>query len=143
MIANISEFLSAAMEDASTFERAHSCYSATFRSEPYLLGSVSDEDHEFYTNVLKTDFAKVLLASTGIFEPEPKFDEYEEICNYSELENYLEKLDNVNVPELTDDLQICDLCNYKGEGEGFALFLNVKHLPVFKSKNDSYEFFGC
>lgn len=33
----------------------------------------------------------------------------------------------------------CELCNYKGEGVGdnFVLFEQVKHLPIFQSKNHS------
>jgi hypothetical protein len=45
--------------------------------------------------------------------------------------------------EFDASLMIVELCNYKGEGEGFALWEDAKHLPVFKSKNDSRNLFGA
>ena len=32
-------------------------------------------------------------------------------------------------------------CNYKGEGEGYRLFDEVKDLPVFVSKRESFNMF--
>lgn len=40
--------------------------------------------------------------------------------------------------ELSPDTKVVCLCNYKGEGEGIALFEMAKHLPVFKSKSESF-----
>lgn len=37
--------------------------------------------------------------------------------------------------QLNDDTQICDLVNYKGEGEGVALFSLIKDLKIFISKH--------
>ncbi len=29
---------------------------------------------------------------------------------------------------------VCELCNYKGEGEGIALYSDVKHLSIFRGR---------
>lgn len=49
---------------------------------------------------------------------------------------------DVGVP-YDPELLLCYLCNYKGEGEGIALYEDVEDLPVFKSKLDSFNRFGC
>jgi hypothetical protein len=44
---------------------------------------------------------------------------------------------------ITNDMLFCWLVSYKGEEEGFALYEDVGHLPVFRSKSHSAAFFGC
>ena len=29
---------------------------------------------------------------------------------------------------------VCELCNYKGEGEGLALYNDVKHLAIYRAR---------
>ena len=29
---------------------------------------------------------------------------------------------------------VCELCNYKGEGEGLALYSDVKHLAIYRGR---------
>ena len=42
--------------------------------------------------------------------------------------------------KITGDTEIVTFCSYKGEGEdGIGLYIMNKHLPVFKSKGDSFN----
>ena len=46
---------------------------------------------------------------------------------------------NDHYAPLDDESLMVELCNYKGEGEGFAPLMTVKHLPVFVSKAHSWN----
>lgn len=45
--------------------------------------------------------------------------------------------------EFNPSMMVVELCNFKGEGEGWALWDDAKHLPVFKSKSNSRDLFGA
>lgn len=42
------------------------------------------------------------------------------------------------------DLMVVYFCNYKGEGKGVAVYSDeFKHLPIFRGKNASFDYFGA
>lgn len=141
----LGEALAIATRDKSTFERAEACYNAAFRSEPHSISELSEEDKEELIYQTK----KAILQESGIYEPIAGFfadDEYDDDSYYSAIESawdgYQESIDQLTINFNEDDL-FCYLCNYKGEGEGIALYDAVKHLPIFRSKSDSFSHFGA
>lgn len=46
-------------------------------------------------------------------------------------------------PAIAAETLLVELTNYKGEGEGLAVFDLVKHLPIFMGKQHSAELFNC
>jgi hypothetical protein len=86
------------------------------------------------------DFARAEAMYSAYFRSEPVTMD----SVFSDL-TYQEHLEE-GVPEWFDmdgSLLVCELCNYKGEGEGrWVLFEGVKHLPVFKSKSASASYFN-
>jgi hypothetical protein len=58
------------------------------------------------------------------------------------LEEFCEYFKSEFDVDYNPELLVCELCNYKGEGEDYmALYENVKHLPVFVDKKTSYNMF--
>lgn len=131
-------------------------YSADFRSEPEKLSSVGDWEDE--TSHLKISLAvRLYAANEGVQLPEKPSDEdhwsdddevgemYYSSCDsyYHEMEAFEESAEqwfDKQYPnfEITGDTLIIQICNYKGEGEGFELYDTHKHLPVFRSKRESF-----
>ncbi len=129
------------------FARAHAMYAAYFRSEPFLLSNVEASCLPYVIQDVKKAKARSLLAEQGIKEPVFCCD-YDDDNSYYEGEAEFEAYDN-QVEELAKTLDfdqntlVCDLCNYKGEGEGGIVpFEDVKHLPVFKDKSASAAYFN-
>lgn len=144
LITALGEALAIATRDESTFERAEACYQATFRSEAYSLQSITNLDWLEEVKEQITREVKIAeLAKRGIVRPNPIRDEYGNIDNEWVLEAFEEKIDSVGSVDIPPQTLICDLCNYKGEGEGIALYDAVKHLPIFRSKSDSFSHFGA
>ena len=154
---NISESLSSAtiaLQQAVTaiggeeaaLEACDRMYRATFRSEPYPLKELSDwedEVDELYLGFALPIYLSATKQSLPI-KPDGDASDYEFDSYYSEMEsldelakNYMEK----HFPDfaISGDLLIVDLCNYKGEGEGFDLFEKCQSYPVFTSKKDSFH----
>ena len=127
-------------------EACERMYSATFRSEAFKLSELEDwEDLEY---VLKQELASSLYATvTGYTSPEQpmlgaderEWDNYCYDCEAfgEEAEEWL----NNTYPEfeITGDTLVVSLCNYKGESENNSLYITHKHLPVFVSKNESFN----
>lgn len=59
------------------------------------------------------------LRATEMFEDE---DQFNECMGYFPIEPYAQ------------DTLVCELCNYKGEGEGFGFYSEVKDYPVYKER---------
>lgn len=135
----LGEALAVATRDESTFERAEACYQATFRSEAYSLQSITNLDWLEEVKEQITREVKIAeLAKRGILIPNHTFEQ----CEW-EIEAFEEKIDSVDIVDIPPQTLICDLCNYKGEGEGITLYDAVKHLPIFRSKSDSFSHFGA
>lgn len=139
-------------------------YSATFRSEPFKLDSVENFS-DFIPELIRAYSVHVYANDTGLKPPEPPVinypvhhndsddfddcddfdDRYDAIFDsyYCELEVFEEKALNhlkENHPDFSLDgnTDVVDLCNYKGEGEGLAMYCLSKDIPIFISKNDSF-----
>lgn len=126
------------------FEACDKMYRATFRSEPFPLSSVENWKEE--VSSLTSDLALSLyLKDNNITLPEKPISD----CDY-DFDNYYEHLSEIrgiadywfssNYHDLivNADTLVVELCNYKGEGEGLALFISSHQYPVFRSKQHSF-----
>lgn len=131
-IAMLGPILSMAAQDESTFDRCDQLYRAVWRGEKVMLASEFDECE---LDNLQWAVKKTLAESRGILQPN--------IDNMSEgdadrlSEYYFKMIEAIEVTAIQPDDKIVCLCNYKGEGEGYALLASVAHLPVYRSKSDS------
>lgn len=126
-------------------EACERMYSATFRSQPVKLATYEDWQAEVAS--LKIELAVSLyVANTDRQQPvRPDYfeDDHDSDCYYYSLEAFEENAEHwfaTTYPEaeITGDTLVVDFCNYKGEGDGFGLYLLNKNLPIFVSKNDSF-----
>jgi len=109
----------------------------------YNVVSLSSIDPKVIHRVkskIKQSMIEVELLKRGIVRPEPTFDEddyaFDSYCN--EVDRIY---DSITVPD--DCIFVC-LCTHKGEGMGFAVYEDVKHLHVFVDKSpqsfDLYDY---
>lgn len=133
MIEALSSILSAMLKDESTFARAEALYAESFRSDQtftvadgfygreqlvqYLMEPIykQTDEHQSASRQVDEDDFEVW------FEPEilkPGWGK-------EEAELYV------------DQVEFVELCNYKGEGEGYEMASRVGHLRVYVSK---YEY---
>lgn len=140
----------------SAIEACDRMYSATFRTEAFVLGA---EGLAYNKSSLMADLARHVYTQAGFPLPVREVDteEYsyfdEDDCygedyfndesDYSAEEYYYECAEEYlkkNFPDLVIDenTSVVELCNYKGEGEGLALACLCEKLPVFRSKNESF-----
>jgi len=104
-------------------------YSGTWRSEPFTISEGCDSGDLWE---LEDQLNQMLyIANTGNTKPDQFCEQWYDMYNDW-------KHENKQAVTLSDDMLVVSLCNYKGEGEGIALFDMVKHLPVFKSKSESF-----
>ncbi len=125
-------------------ESCNKMYSATFRSEPFKLSSVDNWKEE--VSLLTSDLALSLYLKDNNFSLPDKpnsdrdydFDRYYE--RLSEIREIAEEWFYSNYQDLivNADTLVVELCNYKGEGEGLALFISSNQYPVFISKRHSF-----
>lgn len=126
--------------DSEVMDNAERMYSAKFRcSEPFLASALDSEQFDVLNYDLKVK--TYVIPEIG---PEPEFTwdadaEYTNDLWNARAEDILADAPEVLLPSSF----VVELCNYKGEGEGFALFEDAKDLPVFYSKSASAEFFNC
>jgi len=153
MLNKLTEALDSAVQQIGGIDAAmEACdrmYSATFRSEESKLSSYDDWEDELFA--LKLEVASVLYSkATGHVNPMEGYNPYsymdegdsDSIMYASEaFDDQAESWFDKNYPEfeITGDTLVVDHCNYKGEGEGgLHLYGLHKHLPIFKSKNESF-----
>ena len=104
-------------------------YSGVWRSEPFTVSEGCDSGDLWE---LEDQLSQMLfIAATGHDKPNHFCERWYDLYNDW-------KYENKQVVKISDDTLIVSLCNYKGEGEGLALFAIAKHLPVFKSKSESF-----
>jgi hypothetical protein len=113
----LAEALEAGLKDPRTFEQANKMYRNMFRSKPYQASE--------YMEMLMEEW-------NDLSDNERKFCYIEPTIRFKEEFGV----------EYNPELLICELCNYKGEGEEMmALYENVKHLSVFVDKETSFNLF--
>lgn len=128
--------------DNEVMDNAERMYSAKFRcSEPFLASALDSEDFD----ALNYDL-KVITYVIPQIGPEPKINwnddddaEYTSDLWHARAEDILEDVPDILMPSSL----VVALCNYKGEGEGLALFDNAKAFPMFYSKSASADYFNC
>lgn len=131
--------------EEAAIEACERMYNATFRSEPFPLGSIEEWDTDEVSLYIDAALPIYLKATNTELPVKPDYDADEhEFDNYymslEAIEGLAEEYMRKHYPEfkITKDTLIVTLCNYKGEGEGEALYMLNKHLPVFKSKRESF-----
>jgi len=128
-----------------------SVYSSMFRSEPmtikaYLGGCEDGSQDELIAELKENYLDNLFRLDNKDFDFNPDLDcDYESDAHYDLLAGMFDCwLDAnsgiVNNLVIDENTLICYLCNYKGEGEGEALYIEVKNLKVFKSKRESFNF---
>ena len=122
-----------------------SIYTGQFRSEPKFA---KDLFHPSEYQELSESIKEEMISAAFIMECSDeinKFNSYLETCSDSDdsVFNQMSILEDswrdnndhrFSCPAISDDTLISELCNYKGEGDGVALYEKVKHLKVFISK---------
>lgn len=128
--------------DNDVMDNAERMYSAKFRcSEPFLASALDSDQFDELNYDLKVE--AYVIPQIGP-KPEINWDddgsaEYEDDLWNARAEDILEDVPDILLPNSL----VVALCNYKGEGEGWALFDNAKSLPMFYSKSASADCFNC
>lgn len=116
-------------------DRCERMYRSLWRTEPFRAATLdADAFEEFESGLRFATAAKQIGARPG-----PMADE-------GSIENWYERVEEIAadlLPSISGETLLVELTNYKGEGEGLAIFDFVKHLPVFISKQRSAELSIC
>lgn len=161
-IAQAPKALVAAVENIGGIDAAMAAcdrmYSAMFRSEGFKLSEVDDWECEVES--IKTSVAIALYSSQeGVTPPQDgsahwtelaedmdgeEYDHFVDCLGYEDdaFQDSAERWFESNYPDfvIDGDTLVVDFCNYKGEGEGgVGLYQLNKHLPIFKSKRESFN----
>lgn len=133
-------------------------YSATFRGEAAPLSEMGEFGEDYYKGRLMIEAAAALYAhATGDKleieemqhwterdeDDDHYYDQMSE-CLGAEEDAYNDRAEawmKINYPDfvIDENTLVVDFCNYKGEGEdGLGLYSLHKHLPIFRSKRESF-----
>jgi hypothetical protein len=115
-------------------------YSASFRSEPYKLADLGTIEDWEKSKLIQDHAIKAYCSAFNLPMPvRSMFDCSDSYCNVLEmlLDSAMDWIADQGFIIDAETL-VVDLCNYKGEGEGIALFQGNETLPVFKDKNSSF-----
>lgn len=104
-------------------------YSGVWRSEPFTVSEGCDSGDLWELEDQLNQM--VYISATGKTKPDHFCEQWYDLYNDW-------KYENKQAVTISDDTLVVSLCNYKGEGEGIALFDMAKHLPVFRSKSESF-----
>ncbi|WP_219096224.1 hypothetical protein [Pseudomonas sp. UMAB-40] len=133
MLEAISAALSAMLKDESTFARAEALYAESFRcGATFTVASDAYPRDELVRYLMEPIYKPV--AATG--NAAAYFGDNDEEDFYPEPEILKAGLSLEEADALVDSLEFAELCNYKGEGEGYELACRVTHLRVFAGKYD-------
>lgn len=108
---NLSDMLMQAMADENTFSQASRLYCESFRDNESFKAA-----DNYYPRGLLVEY---LLTPVT--------------CPDGEILKNGYSIEFAN--SIVDSLEFVELCNYKGEGEGFELLDRVRHLRIFVSKH--------
>ena len=117
----IIEILKAALQEESTFAEAEVLYAESFKDSKTFKVADGFYDRETLVHFLMEDiYAPLPIDAPEWLEPEVIKEGWS-----------FEKAD-----ALLDSLEFVELCNYKGEGEGFTLACRATKLRTFVSKHN-------
>ena len=144
------KILSEILASATTQEMA-ACdrmYCADFRGECLMLSEceygLEDFETTLYMEAAVALYTKVNNITLPV-KPDHFEDDYAADSYYYEVESFENSAEDwmiKNYPnfKITNDTLVVEICNYKGEGEnGLYLYDLSKHLPVFRSKRESFN----
>lgn len=138
MIGALASVLAAMIQDESTFARSEALYAESFKSPASFTVAHDIYPREQLVQYLMEPIYRkeVVDASIALAMLD---DEGCDRWSESMLEPEILKpgMSHVDADALVDHLEFVELCNYKGEGEGFELACRVTHLRVFVAK---YEY---
>ncbi|MFJ3109966.1 hypothetical protein [Pseudomonas putida] len=133
MIEALSSMLSAMLKDESTFARAEALYAESFRSDRTFTVADGFYGREQLVQYLMEPIYK----QTDERQSARRHADDDDVEVWFEPE-ILKPGWGKEVAELyVDEVEFVELCNYKGEGEGFEMASRVGHLRVFINK---YEY---
>ena len=129
MLTAISAVLAAMIQDESTFARAEALYAEAFRSsQTFTVRDGIYDRAELVHYLMEPIYAANSCEAPGYLCDDDQYHLEPEILKPGwSLED---------AERFVDDVEFVELCNYKGEGEGFELACRVKHLRVYVSKYD-------
>lgn len=129
MLTAISADLAAMIQDESTFARAEALYAEAFRSsQTFTVRDGIYDRAELVQYLMEPIYAANSYEAPGYLSDDDQYDLEPEILKPGwSLED---------AERFVDDVDFVELCNYKGEGEGFELACRVKHLRVYVGKYD-------
>ncbi|MCU9527497.1 hypothetical protein [Pseudomonas mosselii] len=133
MIDAISSILSAMLTDETTFARAEALYSESFRSDRTFTVADGFYDREELVQYLMEPIYKL----PGELHSACRHDEEDEFGMCLEPEVLKPGWRKEQAELYVDQVEFVELCNYKGESEGFEMASRASHLRVFVSK---YEY---
>lgn len=118
---NIVEILKAALKDESTFAEAEALYAESFKDAQTFRVSDNCYTRQELVNYLRSDIYEAYPSDAeDWFEPAVIKEGY--------------SLEQAEM--LVDHIEFVDLCNYKGEGQGFEMACRVQHLRTFHGKHN-------
>ncbi|MFY7886711.1 MAG: hypothetical protein ACOVOV_17905 [Dolichospermum sp.] len=115
-------------------------YSAQFRSEPFPLSEVGSHWQDSRYSLFVDHAVKLYCKTHNLVLPQRhQVEDFERYCDLLDMvtDEALAWLNGQGF-DIDSDTMVIELCNYKGEGEGLALFEGNEQLPVFISKNHSF-----
>lgn len=138
----IAQALTTMLADESTFARAEALYGESFRGGPAFTvadGIYARADLLQYLMSPIYRPAEVSSDEAVSFLTDDDFECLNDFDCHDDHEPEILKpgLSQEDAEKLVDHLQFIELCNYKGEGEGFELTCRVGHLREFVGK---YEY---
>jgi hypothetical protein len=135
----LSEKLQSAAGDESVFAACDAMYSASFIcGETFKAGEIDAVERRDLEFSVKAHIA----AERGILPPEVCWMSDDDDSEW-EYDSWHSEVDAIVVDPVAEETLLIELCNYKGEGEGYAVYETVKNLPRFVSKSHSAAHFGA
>lgn len=126
LIDALSAALATMLQDETTFARAEALYAESFKAPKGF--TVADEVYS------RAELVAHIMEPLYRVEADPSsaHDDWYEPALFL-LKPGLEREE---AEQLVDELEFIELCNYKGEGEGYVLACRAKHLRTFVGKYD-------
>lgn len=130
MIEAISSILTAMLKDETTFARAEALHAESFRADRTFTVADGFYDREELVQYLMEPIYK----QPGDHQPGCRHGEEDEfeMCLGQEILKPGWRKEQAEL--YVDQIEFVELCNYKGEGEGFEMASRAGHLRVFVSK---------
>lgn len=124
-------------DNEALMDRCDQMYSAQFHSGVPFRAGDCDEDDLYYSGFTFNSSDLDAPSHSEWMSEQDEGDDYS-VARY----NAWVKRNFKSKTLITPETMLVDVCNYKGEGEGYAVYESVRGMPVFRSKNDSFAAFN-